>query len=1768
MFRVAKGGPITINSFLTTEDRNTAREHMLKTASKQMREAAKIGLQSLYADPSDVLEKYKDFDIVKEMKARKDAKLLWVRARAIDADTVNHNGDYFSKEELLKEAEIKGEKIPAYKTFEGVPIYTNHKNDDIEQAKGMVVYAEWDEKENCVYCTFFVDEEAYPDIARNIRTGVIHDVSMGCFIAGTQVLTLNGFKNIELVNSEDELLDAEGNLTKIVNKQINYTKTHIHDIQVEGGYGFECTEEHPILAISKEDWDKRSKRITSGNKKPRIYNFVEPKFIEAKDLKPGDLVAVKTGGQVIESDLTNDQAKLLGLFAAEGNYLKYKGEVKEIEFSFSLDEEFTLVQECVDLLKSCFNKEARVYKREPKSTIVVRLYDESIANWFKYHIGQYSYGKSISKELRYAPLNIQKSFVCSWIKGDGCITHKTQKNQGISATTCSLEFAKDVTYILTRLGIYHKIYARFENKTLLFKDAIKIHSNSKGFDGRHMSFDIEVPSTYASKIASECNFDITCGKVQRKNDNGNYIVRKINANDIKSFNGPVYNFETESHTYSIHNIGVHNCSVAYGTCSKCGNKAYTEKDYCSCLKKWKGKKDPDNNKQVFEYNFDLKFIELSCVGDGAFDTCEIQEIYDVDEVLSAAGEVEKKASEILSNIVIAQQGAPVQLRSEYENCLRIAEDTTKTALRLAQSAGTLVGGALMAGEGASQNSTVNAVLGALGIDPRTGLNILDMINLSLNFLEVAVMNMFARKDNVDLAHVGKITKSMADLQSTMQDMIDDGIDVGSGQAPQALNQQQLQQQQAQQPAANVQQANYMPAGNVGKMVEPSMFDNAVGGGVALASSRPHHLVWASRDGRREVYASTNSRKESNFEKFSKSLVNFKEALDDKSATASVTQDVIRIANERNKNIRNNTPHSLRAEGNNQMDHFAKIAQEQRKKLAAAVTIDFKVEDGAGNRVVLSTDGTIAGFRDGKKVSWEPILNENQLVAMESGQGARVAADLLKDLSGFTKTALKTPSMDKTVKEEELESDRKGFGYKSLGEGLKSQHKANDGMTVREEELDGNFYSSRSDDAEAGESALASAGLYGHKVSDTEIKHALSKLVAQAHKGVSEEGLNERLQKCRVEGTATAHEVMASTFKALGRAVVASYSTPDEIIEASAKLVKIAQLPEMVETSAAGTDVREDDAARADFFKKDIEPSSPVSAVLEQLGAEVSATVSSADLAEALKVAVEEGEMTKEGVTRMAELLMAGAMGSPDEAMGAPSKSEELKAALQSAVDGDENLISKEDLKSAVSGMAMSAEESGVTPGEVVDEIDGMDEKMLVAAVNKARTASATKARLKSRARREFWGERVASKTDISTNVVGWLADYATNFNLSTKSIVTAAKKLCADADLAERLVVKAVETKQNSERTAGMTVTQEKSDTIRFVCREEDLGGVKPSDEGFEDAFRQKAMEVLQGHGFQVDPNTFSFTDLNVSAFGDITASVSSRSSKSFAAEAAMSGGMEEEGPMEAPVVMSDAARMAKIERRNNILNRYAQMAAPGGAPGMGGAPMGGEMGADANAFAGPGLSAMTTDPMAAGGADAMGGEDLDAVSEPGEKKPWGSVCPVCGSDDVNISDSNADCQSCNAAYKILQSIELISNGNENSAKPTEEEDMGAGPEAAGAMPPMPPAGAPVGGPMGAPAPGAPAPAGMPAMAETRGLFRLATTVDSDVYLKTAMASFDRTAELRLPVGMVCPKCGNREASKVKDTTFCYDCGNIAKTAVAQNRKNPSKLDVTITWID
>ena len=1425
MYREAKGGIIHIHSFLKEEDRNAARDHMLRTASIPIREAAKIGLQSLYAHPEEVFKKYKDFDIVQEMQARKGAKLLWVRARAIDADTVNANGDYFSKAELLKDVEVKGEKIPAYKTFEGCPIYTNHKNDDIEQAKGMVVYAEWDEEQNCVYCTFFVDEEAYPDIARNIRTGVIHDVSMGC--------------------------------------------------QVESG-----------------------------------------------------------------------------------------------------------------------------------------------------------------------------------------------------------------------------------------------------------------------------------------------------------------------------------------TCSKCGNVATTEKEYCDCLKRYKGKKHPATGEKVYEKNHGLKFIELSCVGDGAFDTCEIEELYDVDEILDAAMNMERRANSICSSIVLASTLMPEnsEERQDFESGLREIAAAAQSAVRLAQAAGTLVGGQLMAGEGADQNATVSAVLNALGIDPRSGLNILDLLNLALNFLEVAVMNLFARKDNVDLTHVGKITKSMADLQNTMQDMIDDGVDTGA-RNQQPINQGQMQgaggqmapqgggtplnQGAAQQPM------NWSPAGNVGRMVGPMAMPAGIGGGVVQASNEPAMLVWASKDGSREVYASARAasragtpphRLTNNVIEFGQALIGLKDSLgvDTKTLAAMHQSNLnVRSATGRQTNIKTNAPMLAGAGVNQPMDHFAKIASEQRKKLAAAVSIDFKVEDNSGHRVVLSTDGNISGYVNGVKAEWEPTISESQLQRMENGEGTRVAADLLKEFAQTVKTAGWKPQTDSDVKEVELSKLHKSKDSDIKERELESMRSKPAGDKTQQEQLGGDYYSKRRDtDEDVKENLLdEKAGLYGRKATDAhcDVKEAL---LEDARKGHPEEVLEKQLECCREDyGPAEAEFVMAAAKEAMGKAVIAARVLPSEIVATASALAQREDFADLIALAGLGNTARLAESRRRSFHKIAFALMTPDAALLHSLGEAVSKEITAADLAEAIRVASSMTETAINAVTAAAEALRDGVAAEAAPVNVKISREERLKAALAS--DANEAPFSKDHLKAVISAMVMASEESNATPEEVVASVASLDSKALTAKINEARTAAATEARLTVRARREFWGnQRVASKSDVTESTTGWLADYATNFDFSTKAIVEAASKLTAEPKVAAQLVTKAIAAKDQGARTAAITVTEEKCETIRFVCRIEDLGGIEPKDEAFEDAFRQKAIEILTSQGFTVDPGTFSFTDLSVTENGDITASVQTRVTKTFKADGGDTTPLVDDAaavaePLPPTVVMSEAAKEARLARRQEVLKRFAQAA-----PGMGAAPMAPGMDATGMGMAAPeglGVSALTV-PTAAGDNPVEEPADTDAMPEPGKTKPIGTVCPICGSDDVDLANSEGECNSCGTRYKVMQSIEIITiGGGEGGADKTEDapasdmDDMGLGGDmglgAATAPAPAAP-GAPDMGMGGGMAPGAAPAPGMGAMANVGpAMYRIAATVDADVYLRTAMPDFSREAEKQLPIGMVCPKCGNRHAQKIKNSTICYDCGNYAVSSLKANEADPTKLDVSITWL-
>lgn len=170
-------------------------------------------------------------DIVSELKERDPQEWVIFRARAIDAGGsektgevfhgANDNGDFFSEEELLKEAEGSS-GLKSFETFINCSLFTNHQNDDVEKSRGKVVNAFYDKKNHCVYTDVMVDAKAYPELARGIREGYINDVSMGCSVQWSECSVCNN----KAVKEEDYCSHVKNHKGKKIAGQSVYEKNH------------------------------------------------------------------------------------------------------------------------------------------------------------------------------------------------------------------------------------------------------------------------------------------------------------------------------------------------------------------------------------------------------------------------------------------------------------------------------------------------------------------------------------------------------------------------------------------------------------------------------------------------------------------------------------------------------------------------------------------------------------------------------------------------------------------------------------------------------------------------------------------------------------------------------------------------------------------------------------------------------------------------------------------------------------------------------------------------------------------------------------------------------------------------------------------------------------------------------------------------------------------------------------------------------------------------------------------------------------------------------------------------------------------------------------------------------------------------------------------------------------------------------------------------------------------------------------------------------
>jgi len=196
----------------------------------------------------------------------------------------------------------------------------------------------------------------------------------------------------------------------------------------------------------------------------------------------------------------------------------------------------------------------------------------------------------------------------------------------------------------------------------------------------------------------------------------------------------------------------------------------------------------------------------------------------------------------------------------------------------------------------------------------------------------------------------------------------------------------------------------------------------------------------------------------------------------------------------------------------------------------------------------------------------------------------------------------------------------------------------------------------------------------------------------------------------------------------------------------------------------------------------------------------------------------------------------------------------------------------------------------------------------------------------------------------------------------------------------------------------------------------------------------------------------------------------------------------------------------------------------------------------------------------------------------PGSIKPIGSICPACGSTNVDLASSKGECSDCHTKFDLSVSIQNIVTPEETEGLPTgegAEEEKGAEGLGAALAPPGPEAGPGAEMPGAPPTgmPGAP-PAGMPGAPPAGGIPMAASVSwygNAEQFVRLAKVKSQGFTDEQIagpkPPGTVCLACGSKKVRRAKSKCFCDNCGTISKIDIKESSLDDEKLIFTVSYL-
>lgn len=412
------------------------------------------------------------------------------------------------------------------------------------------------------------DINAVPDID-------LYVAGFPCFVAGTSVLTLDGYKNIENIDMSDSLMTHTGSFQRILNLQRkSYTGT-MFKIVAKYHPPIECTFEHPFYVREKS-------RLWNNTKRNYDYEFGEPEWKKACELNDTHYFGMKVNQRSIVPEFTferpiNQTATkkydillddpnawfMMGFFVGDGwieETRKPDGRsMNKIRFAINSNDAERVLPRITSILP--------ITDKQCPSGESCNKYGCCDFVWFNIfkEFGKYAHGKKIPEWVQDAPAELIQEFLSGYISSDGHIT----KSGTHTFTTVSENLALGVQRLYLKLGHLFSVKKDIRPKTTIIqgrtvnqRDTYRIRGCIEGC-GRYSSF-------------------IEGGYVW-------YAPFKIETSSVE--NVPVYNFEVEhDNSYVVENIIVHNCQPFSAAGLKKGFDDKRGNVFWSCLDVIKTKK--------------------------------------------------------------------------------------------------------------------------------------------------------------------------------------------------------------------------------------------------------------------------------------------------------------------------------------------------------------------------------------------------------------------------------------------------------------------------------------------------------------------------------------------------------------------------------------------------------------------------------------------------------------------------------------------------------------------------------------------------------------------------------------------------------------------------------------------------------------------------------------------------------------------------------------------------------------------------------------------------------------------------------------------------------------------------------------------------------------------------------------------------------------------------------------------------------------------------